>query len=157
MINESHVTIDDLEKYFTPKIWDTYDKITNLSDETVGFYAYKLQELFIGQLSNLLIDDNVLVDNPLEKITYPMQDIKITYNVLGETQGLALHNFSLFFRIWHKGVGRPVILRNGYLLKCLKEAGIEKIEELNNYKAVLIYNNANVNPDICSFVKFEKL
>ena len=205
MKNEKNITIQDLEKCYKPLVWDSCDKISNLSDETVGYYAYLLQEelnkrdlLAIGVLvsdNNGGVKNGVLVSEPLQKITLPIVEPSITYKAdefnnaksqlehynnpeqrekliaeMGQENfderirqleeasktPMILHQFELFFRVWSGGVGSPIVLRNGYLLKCLNEAGIKTFEELDEYEAVLIYNRAKVNGHYCSFVKFEK-
>jgi hypothetical protein len=200
MKNEKNITIQDLEKCYRAVVWDSCDKITNLSDGTVGYYAYKLQELLLKksayEVNEALKDNSVLISKMLEQIAFPMDELAITYkgdewnmakeyldnletnleqkekikSNMGEEKfsemiskykesaktPMILHQFELFFRIWHNGVGFPVVLRNGYLLKCLKDADIQFFEELDEYEAVLIYNSANVNGHICSFVKFQK-
>lgn len=199
MKNEKNITIADLEKCYQAVVWDSCDKITNLSDETVGYYAYKLQELLFRksayEINEALKDNSVLISKMLEQIVYPLDEPVITYKAdefnnakiqlehynspeqkekliaeIGQEKfdaqiarleevsktPMILHQFELFFRVWHRGCGTPVVLRNGYLLKCLKDAGIKTFEELDEYEAVLIYNSANVNGHICSFVKFQK-
>jgi hypothetical protein len=200
MKNEKNITIADLEKCYQAVVWDSCDKISNLSDETVGYYAYKLQELLLRksayEINEALKDNSVLISKMLEQIVYPLDEPVITYKAdewnrakeyldnleknpeqkekikseMGEEKfaemiskyeegvktPMILHQFELFFRVWHGGCGMPVVLRNGYLLKCLKDAGIKTFEELDEYEAVLIYNRANINGHICSFVKFQK-
>jgi len=206
MKNEQKTTVKDLRKQYKPELWCSCSKITNLSDETVGYYAYLLQEELnkkdLLSISILMSEKDgglkkgILINKPLIQIIYPMVELKITYKAdewnrakeyleeleknpilkenkiseLGEERFLEmikkyeedvknpmiLHQFDLFFRVWHNGCGIPVVLSNGYLLKCLNDAGINKFEELEEYNAVLIYNEAQVNAHICSFVKFEK-
>lgn len=187
MKNEKNITIADLEKHYQAVVWDSCDKITNLSDETVGYYAFKLQEVLLKksdcQINEVLKDNSVLISKMLEQIVCPLDEPVVTLNAdefnnakspmehysksaqkekiitqLEEASKtpIILHQFELFFRVWHRGLGIPVVLRNGYLLKCLKDAGIKTFEELDEYEAVLIYNSANVNGHICSFVKFQK-
>lgn len=172
--NSAPTTIEHIAARYRPEIWDTFEQITNLSDETVGYYAYLLQEILAegGRISGdnneavlkeiqalkALENPEVLVTSPLTKHTCAMENITVSYKHNPPTQGLNmdLHLYDLFFTAWVNHVGHPVVLRNGYLLKCLNEAGIKTFEELENYNAVVIYNHAKVNPHICSFVKFEK-
>lgn len=194
MKNEKNLTIEDLEKYYEAQYWDSCNITTNLSDENIGYYAFKLQELFLEKIKNeyeyeineILKDNSVLINNKLEKIVCPLDELVITYksdefpNLKNRIEHynnpkqkeiliskivqpkevskrtIKFHQFELFFRVWYKGCGFPVVLRNGYLLKCLKDAEIKTFEELDEYEAVLIYNNANVNANVCSFVKFKK-
>ncbi len=159
--NKQNISIQEIEKHYKPLIWESVDKITNLSDETVGYYAYLLQEELKKRdflaISVLVSDYNgvkngVLISQPLEEIILPIKDISINREiVMGQ-----LINFELFFMAYNGSHGHPVVLRNGYLLKCLKEAGITDFKELKQYEAVLIYNYAEVNPHLCSFVKFKK-
>jgi hypothetical protein len=159
MINKKNTTIEDLRGAYQAVVWDSCDEITNLSDETVGYYAYLLQEALSKvdayKVIESLKDKSVLISKTLEKVTYPMDELEIIQKTL-DVPPIKMDCFELFFRVWHQGVGIPVIVRNGYLLKCLIDAGIQSFDELYKYNAVLIYNRANVNGDICSFVEFEK-
>ncbi len=201
MKNEKNITIEDLRFHYQPLIWDSVDHITNLSDETVGYYAYKLQEVLIANnlynvLYNMVLKSSyVLVPIPLQLIVSSMDNLEVLYtrsemntaqraldeyeqnpvkkeeviaargeswcndyfNKLkeGAKTPFVLNNYELRFMIWHKGCGHTVVLRNGYLLKCLNNAEIKSFDELKNYNAVVVYNSANVNPHICSFVRFE--
>lgn len=66
------------------------------------------------------------------------------------------HNFEFSFMAWIGGVGHPIVIRNGYLLKCLGNAEIKSFDEIDKYKAHLIYNHLQVNAKPCAFVQFEK-
>lgn len=164
MKNKKNITIEDVEKHYKPFVWDSCSEITNLSDETIGYYAYKLQEFLLKIDKYFIIEtlnnEDVLINRQLKKIVSSMENMEIKYEAIEFKSKIKkpvfLHKFELFFRVEALGFSLPVYLRNGYLLKCLKDAEIKTFEELENYKAIFIYNNAKTNPHICSFVKFKK-
>lgn len=160
MKNEKNIKISDIQKHFTPEIHDSFDLISNLPNQTIGKYAYDLQqslsEINPDKLKKILDNKEGLIINPLTIFTSDISDIELVDEVF-EFHG-ERHNFSLSFWVNHPniGVSSCVIIRNGYLLKCLNEALIKDINEIEKYKAELIYENAKVNCGIASFVRFIK-
>jgi hypothetical protein len=166
MINKHNITLDTLRENYQPVVWDTCDQISNCSDQYVGYYAYLLQqELFrIQQASaveSLFKLPDVIPSKMLELMKYPLKRAEIIYEEvkmdIGGKPGPLLKNISLFFQVERNpGFMEPVIIRNGFLLKCLNEALIKSFDEIENYEAVFVFNRMNVNPSICAFVRFEK-
>ena len=169
MINNQKLTIEDIEKHYYPGIWDSCDQITNLPDQKLGYYAYVLQGM-LSDGTELPLEaaggmfqcpggyPHVLVSHPLKLITEPIEELKIYSETVKLPTGReSFTNFNLFFRLYiNGGVGHPVVLRNGYLLKCLDDAGIKSFEEVEDCKAVVVYNHLPVNPEISAFVQFIK-
>jgi hypothetical protein len=165
MINKN-ITLDFIRENYQPVIWDTCDRISNLSDQYVGYYAYMLQqELFRIQnaaaVEHLFKFPEVLPSKMLELMKYPIKNAEIIYDEvkmeIGGKPGPLLKNISLFFQVErYPGLREPIIIRNGFLLRCLDEALIKSLDDIENYEAVFVYNRMNVNPAICAFVRFEK-
>jgi hypothetical protein len=164
MINHSQkATFDLLKSKFKPVIHSGFSPITNLSDQYLGYYAYYLQMSMVGICSYKIEDavDNIytLVERPLENVILPMIDIKITVNFSKYTVPRVfecLPCIELLFQVTVKGITKTIVIRDGFLLKCLNDAEIIDFNQLENFNAVFVYNNLNVNPELSAFIKFEK-
>lgn len=166
MRNPHNITLDFIRGIYQPVIYDTCDQISNLSDQYVGYYAYMLQqELFRIQnahaVESLFKLPEVLPSKMLELMKYPIKNAEIIYDEhlmeINGKPGPKLKNISLFFQVErHPGMLEPIIIRNGFLLRCLDEALIKSLDDIEKYEAVFVYNRMNVNPSICAFVRFEK-
>lgn len=157
--NDQNITVEDVISMYKPNPYYTIDEISNLSDQYCGYYAYLLQQSNMGAQSfknDQAFDDKLsLIKIPLQKRTADIRDIKITKEDIDwsayQMEGLKdwSCNYSLFFRT----EGFPIILRNGFLSKCLQDAGIKDWSEL------LVCNATCISADLVgniAFVEFTK-
>jgi hypothetical protein len=169
MINQQNITFDFLQSTFKPVIHSGFSPITNLCDQYLGYYAYYLQMSMVGicthKIDEALENSYTLVDRPLEKIVLPMIDIKIISTIhtkkFKDFSDAArvfewLPCIELLFQVSVKGITKTVVIRDGFLLKSIIDAEITDFNQLENYNAVFVYNNLNVNPELSAFIKFQK-
>lgn len=177
MKNKQNITIEDIRKHYKPSLSDSCDQISNLSDQTLGYYAWFLQEkiqTFIYQKKNEVDSDffapllsslrnanaqnseATLIDAPLTMESALIENAQISYTHTQFNENIALHNFELSFEIPIGCVQYPIVLRNGYLFRCLEESLIQDFEEIDSCEATVIFHPANSNPHICAFVRFKK-
>ena len=160
-MNQQNITFDFLQKTFNPVIYSGFSPITNLSDQYVSYYAYLLQEYHIG-ISSFKIDlalenKSCLVEKHLEKIVLQLTDLTIIYkHTITENYGALLPCIELSFKVTANLITKTVLIRDGFLLKSLMDAEITDFNQLENYNAVFVFNNLNVNPELSAFIKFEK-
>lgn len=164
MKNKKNITIQELKTYFNKHTDIPYyeadsntliysmkncSQHTNLSNNELGLYAYNMQ-------SNLSIlpPFNCVVKEELELHCIPFDVLDIRKEELKIVDGY--WNYELSIRAWHRGIGHPIVLRNGFLLHHLLIAGIENLDDLSNFNAKIIYLPKKINPEIISFVGFVK-
>lgn len=66
---------------------------------------------------------------------------------------IIIRNYELFFKVYVRGIQSGIVLRNGFILKSLMDSGAE-LQNIDKYRAVVVYNQADINPHTSAFVKF---
>ncbi len=160
LLNSDKIIVADLEKHYEPDTNHYED--TSVSDPLVGYYAYRLQEMAAkaGLPIGALKDEKEVSCGKLHLLELPIESsedeqAEVSY-ICQEFEDLELppiHQFCLNFWVRIDDFLYAIILKNSFLLKYMKEADIEFFEELDNYNAVVIFNEDG--PDVCSFVKFK--
>jgi hypothetical protein len=174
MQNEQEITIKQLAKCFKPTIWDSTDKITNLSDATVGYYAYLMQEYLFEKdvfaLPVLVLEGNgfdgklkrgLHIRKPLELIESKMEDVKIAYiptamrnwkemldNYLSQEEKLIVEmgkdNYNLLIAKTQKAVDEPYVLHNYELFFSVVHKGIKHPVVLRNGYLLMCLKEAEI-------------